>query len=179
IDKGIEKRPATIGFHTSACATELLELYLHKKNLIYENSRTEQIEVVLKTFLQLKERMIEELKEVGDLLAVKIGNLEEWDLKESILREGIILFGQSNATRMQKYLLFSLTLSKEPKKRIFVIRKLFGRMEKEYHEQGIVQKNKGKILSPRIFIVPAIALKEITQFLAEEKVQYEFEEIWK
>lgn len=26
---GIEKRPATIGFHTSACSIDLLELYLH------------------------------------------------------------------------------------------------------------------------------------------------------
>ncbi|MBI5002837.1 hypothetical protein HZC31_05600 [Candidatus Woesearchaeota archaeon] len=119
IDKGIEKRPATIGFHTSACSTELLELYLHKKNiittgktvkhnwferpkaeqkikplierkldvdfpskkdiydliyrieenrdnLIYGNSKTEQIELVLKTFMQLKERMIKELKELGE-----------------------------------------------------------------------------------------------------------------
>ncbi len=31
---GIEKRPATIGFHTVACAVEMLELYLHKKSLI-------------------------------------------------------------------------------------------------------------------------------------------------
>lgn len=121
IDKGIEKRPATIGFHTSACSAELLELYLHKKNLIstgktikhnwferpktgqkikplierklavnfpfkediydlmyrieenrdnliYGNSKTEQIEGILKTFLQLKERMIEELKNVGETL---------------------------------------------------------------------------------------------------------------
>ncbi|MBI4919223.1 hypothetical protein HY837_04785 [archaeon] len=28
---GIERRPATIGFHTSACAIDFLELYLHKK----------------------------------------------------------------------------------------------------------------------------------------------------
>ncbi len=34
IDDGVENKPATIGFHTSACATELLEFYLHKKNLI-------------------------------------------------------------------------------------------------------------------------------------------------
>ncbi|MEK6845845.1 MAG: hypothetical protein AABY26_03745 [Nanoarchaeota archaeon] len=27
---GIESRPATIGFHTSACAIDLLETYLHK-----------------------------------------------------------------------------------------------------------------------------------------------------
>ncbi len=34
IKKGIEKRQRTIGFHTSAAASDLLEIYLHKKNLI-------------------------------------------------------------------------------------------------------------------------------------------------
>lgn len=34
IDEGIENKPITIGFHTSACAVEILELYLHKLNLI-------------------------------------------------------------------------------------------------------------------------------------------------
>ena len=31
---GIEQRPATIGFHTSACAVDLLELFLHKTGKI-------------------------------------------------------------------------------------------------------------------------------------------------
>jgi len=34
IDSGIEKKPITIGFHSSACASELLELYLHILNKI-------------------------------------------------------------------------------------------------------------------------------------------------
>ncbi len=34
VNIGIEKRPITIGFHTSACAAELLEMYLHIANLI-------------------------------------------------------------------------------------------------------------------------------------------------
>lgn len=34
IDIGIEKRPATIGFHTVTCVVEMLEMYLHKKELI-------------------------------------------------------------------------------------------------------------------------------------------------
>lgn len=34
IDEGIENKPITLGFHTSACAIELLEAYLHKLNLI-------------------------------------------------------------------------------------------------------------------------------------------------
>ncbi len=120
-----------------------------------------------------------ELKGIVNLLSVKVGKLEEWDLKESIEREGIILFSQSIGTKMQKYLLFSFVPSKKQKERIRVIRKLFGRTEKEYQEQGLVQKYNGKIISPRVFIVPALALKEITQFLAAEKVHYEFEEIWK
>ncbi|MBI5072978.1 nucleotidyltransferase domain-containing protein [Candidatus Woesearchaeota archaeon] len=120
-----------------------------------------------------------ELKGIVNPLAIKVGTLEEWDLRESIEREGIILFGQSSATKMQKYLLFSLIHPQAPKKRIYIIRTLFGRMEKEYSDQGLVQKYNGKILSPRIFIVPVLALKGITQFLAEEKVEYEIEEIWK
>ncbi|MBI2145847.1 hypothetical protein HYU22_00730 [Candidatus Woesearchaeota archaeon] len=31
---GIDSRPATIGFHTSACAIDLVELYLHKTGKI-------------------------------------------------------------------------------------------------------------------------------------------------
>ncbi len=31
---GLESRPATIGFHSSACAIDLLELYLHKTGKI-------------------------------------------------------------------------------------------------------------------------------------------------
>lgn len=31
---GLEQRPATIGFHASACAIDLLELYLHKADKI-------------------------------------------------------------------------------------------------------------------------------------------------
>jgi len=34
LDLGIEKRPITIGLHTSLCSTELLELYLHLENKI-------------------------------------------------------------------------------------------------------------------------------------------------
>ena len=34
INQGIDKKPITIGFHCSACAIELLELYLHKTNKI-------------------------------------------------------------------------------------------------------------------------------------------------
>lgn len=34
IEEGIEKKPATLGFHCSACSIQLLELYLHILNNI-------------------------------------------------------------------------------------------------------------------------------------------------
>ena len=34
INTGRDERPITIGFHTITCATEMLEMYLHLKNLI-------------------------------------------------------------------------------------------------------------------------------------------------
>lgn len=34
IDDGFENKPITIGMHTSLCAVELLEMHLHKLNLI-------------------------------------------------------------------------------------------------------------------------------------------------
>ncbi|MBI2971986.1 MAG: hypothetical protein HYY37_06200 [Candidatus Aenigmarchaeota archaeon] len=39
VNIGIENKPATVGFHTSACAAELLELYLHLANLISSGKR--------------------------------------------------------------------------------------------------------------------------------------------
>lgn len=35
IDAGIEKKPITIGFHCSACAIQLLELYLHLQQKLH------------------------------------------------------------------------------------------------------------------------------------------------
>lgn len=34
VNIGIEKRPVTVGFHTSSCAMEMIEMYLHLSNLI-------------------------------------------------------------------------------------------------------------------------------------------------
>ena len=116
---GIEKKPVTIGLHTSACAIELLEAYLHKEgkipagkvikhdwfkrplpeqkieplaerklkadfqdkeivyeliyaiednraNLVYGRATKEQIEIVLKAFMQLKQMLIDKIGGVNE-----------------------------------------------------------------------------------------------------------------
>lgn len=109
--------------------------------------------------------------------SLKFGPLEEWKLKNSIEREGIALYASVIAPDLKKYLLFTIRPIKPLKKRIRVVRKLFGR--EGYQEKGMVGTYHGKILDPRTFIVSADGLKEITYYLAKEKVEFRFEEIWK
>lgn len=39
----IEKRPVTVGFHTSSCAIEMLEMYLHLANLISTGKKVNHV----------------------------------------------------------------------------------------------------------------------------------------
>src|SRR3989344_3858375 len=43
VNIGIEQRPATIGFHASACAMEMLETYLHLANLISTGKKVNHV----------------------------------------------------------------------------------------------------------------------------------------
>lgn len=43
VNIGIGKRPVTVGFHTSACAMEMLEVYLHLANLISTGKKVNHI----------------------------------------------------------------------------------------------------------------------------------------
>lgn len=43
VNTGIDKRPVTVGFHSSACAVEMLEMYLHLSNLISTGKKINHI----------------------------------------------------------------------------------------------------------------------------------------
>ena len=43
VNIGLEKRPVTVGFHTSACAAEMLEMYLHLANLISTGKKVNHV----------------------------------------------------------------------------------------------------------------------------------------
>lgn len=120
-----------------------------------------------------------EYKGITNKINTKIGDVNEWQLKKSIEREAITLFSQTSASNLTKYLLFTIEPIKQTKKRIFISRKLFGRKEKNYSDKGMTDKYAGKILSPRVFIIPSESLQELTSFLAKQKVMFSFEEIWK
>ncbi len=142
----------------------------------FEQETSKKVERALKRFTLLEQKKWN-LKGISNPLNVKVGVLKEWELQESVEKEGIVLYSPSVGSNLKKYFLFTLPALTPLKKRIKVIRMLFGR--KEYQVPGLVLKYHGKILDPRCFLISREGLKEVSSFLAREKVNFAFEEIWK
>ena len=118
------------------------------------------------------------LKGIKNKISLKVGFLDEWKLKSSIEKEGIILYSLTPTANLKKYLLFYIEPIISAKKRARIIRKLFGRKEKQYTATGIVHEFGGKILSPRVFLVPSTKMNEIATLLSREKANFKIEEVW-
>lgn len=119
-----------------------------------------------------------ELMGVDNEIKVIVGELDEWELKESVQKNGIVFFG-CPAQSIRRYFLVVFEPIKEVRRRNKVIRKLFGRKEKHYVAKGLISELKGEQISERIFIVPAEEIRKILSVFSKEKVNYKLEEIWK
>ena len=98
---GLELRPATIGFHTSACAIDLVELYLHKTGKIPIGMQVKHSWFKRPTpgqkILPLAERHLPaEFTSKKEIIELRIKNLERQegklrekadDIQKSIMRE--------------------------------------------------------------------------------------------
>lgn len=100
-----------------------------------------------------------------------VGNIEKFDLKESISAEGIIFYGPPLGLKPNKAL-FVITPPKSKAKYMKVRRELFGRKEKKYHGRGLIKSSGGKELTSRVFVVPKTKQKKVLDFLRKEKVKY-------
>ncbi len=97
--------------------------------------------------------------------------------QKTIEREGILLFSPTPTAALTKVFLVNFEAVKPLAKRARVTRKLFGRKEKEYKEEGLVKKH-GEQIDTRTFIIRAENLGEITSLLAKEKVKFSIREVW-
>ncbi len=125
-----------------------------------------------------------ELKGVTQEISLKVGNLNEWDLKRSIISHGILLYGRVKQVpeEAEFYTLLQLSyknISQNQKLRFW--RKLFGHKqktgEKTYTSPGLLNKVKGKRIENGI-IVPAQNEKEMRDFLKKHKVPCTLHELW-
>lgn len=115
------------------------------------------------------------LKGIETVIKVKVGVLEKWALKRSIVSDGILLYGKyRELPKGKSYVLVSIEPVKDVTKRNRVMRKFFGRNGKE----GLIAKIKGKRLAPTVLIVPSQLVNEVFAVLKKEKVRYQLFELW-
>lgn len=120
------------------------------------------------------------LKGIKNDIKAKVGILDEWELKRSIISEGIVLYGKYKVMpkKLRQLTLFVFEPIKDISKRNRITRLLFGRTEKKYFSEGLIKKSNGKKISPRSFIIPPEYTPEISKLFSTEKISYKIFELW-
>lgn len=120
------------------------------------------------------------LRGIKNEIKIKVGILDEWELKRSIISEGIVLYGKykSMPEKVKHLTFFVFEPIKDITKRNKIVRALFGRKEKKYSSEGLIKKINGRRISTRIFAVPAEHASEIIKVFSKEKISYEIFEMW-
>ena len=143
-----------------------------------------EIKGILLLFLKSEIQKKWELKGLKHEISLKIGNLNEWTLKRSIITDGIILYGKFKEfpDKIEQYYLLELGFNKfKRSKKVALWRKLYGYKQKvsnkNYVTKGIVNEINGKRMEGCIFI-PVEKAKNILDYLHKEKIKYTIREIW-
>lgn len=125
------------------------------------------------------------LKGVKNPLSVKVGNLEKWKLRRSVISDGIILYGKFKEVPkdIKYYLLISLDFKElKRKKKVSVWRELYGYKQKvgsrTYVMKGLINNINGKKIDKGIIVVPTESKGKIIEFLKKYKIKYKINEIW-
>jgi len=152
---------------------------------VRENKKKqEEIEKIankeLSIFYKSKIYEIWNLKGIAKDIHLLVGDLNEWELKRSIISNGIVLYGpyKSIPDNTKALTQFVIQPIKSIALRNKVMRALFGRKEKKYAIEGIVTRYNGKKLSPLSFIIPSNHVQEIIRLLNKNKVRYILFDFW-
>ncbi len=115
-----------------------------------------------------------------------IGNIEDkrWSaLKNDLISEGIMLYGKYEELpkNLKHFMLFKYELSKEPKDKVKLIRKLFGyktiKNKRVYEQKGIVDEIGGRKIG-NIVLIPIKEASSFFEILNKNKIKSLIEEIW-
>lgn len=117
-------------------------------------------------------------------LSVQAGDLAAWDLRKSIIAEGILIYSTSipaikkgNNDLGKRITIFTVVLPKRKKDYIKFIRAIAGRNEKGYKDSGLLGEIKGERLGTNVFIVPTKSLYKVKALMDKFKVWYEMREV--
>ena len=138
------------------------------------------VDIELKKFYKSNIAETWKLKGIKNRINIHIGDLNKWKLKRSIISEGIVLYGKYHEIpeNLKSYTYFKIEPIKNIAKRNLILRKLFGRKEKNYSTKGAIREVNGKILSSLSFIISLEHSKKIISILNSNKIDYSFFEFW-
>ena len=138
-----------------------------------------ELKSLQKLFTTSKIQELWEQKGITNAITVKAGVLEQWELRGSLLAEGLLLQGKyAGKIAGEGQMLFSLPAIKNLAKRNRIMRALFGRKEKNFKKKGLVPERGGTKMSPTVFMVPLQFSPEIVGLLRKEKIDFQLREMW-
>ena len=112
-------------------------------------------------------------------ISIQVGNIKEWQLKISILSEGLLLYSKRlELEAAERKVLFVFQLPKDKKKYLHFIRRLYGRKEKGYREHGLIKEINGSKLSSNVIIIPKESQQKLVEILNKEKINHTMKEIF-
>lgn len=143
-----------------------------------EEKKEAAINAALQRFYQSKDYQKWRLLNFTYPLSIKVGKLDEWELKTSVLADGIILYSKEPLiSGAKRHVLITYTLPQKKTKYLSFVRALFGRNEKGYKDTGLVGACNAKRIATTVILVPKEHAEPIFTFLQKEKMEYSFMEI--
>lgn len=161
-------------------ATKKSDIDIFFNTSLNEKKTKKIIQNQLNRFYKSKIYEIFSLKGINNNFHIEVGNLQKWKLKRSIISDGIVLYGKYKAfpEKLKGFTFFNLKPIKNITKRNKIIRKIFGRTEKNHKKSGLIKSLHGKKLSPSSFLTPIEKSNDIINYLNSEKIDFSFFEIW-
>lgn len=124
-------------------------------------------------------------KGIKNSISLKIGNLEEYGLRRSIISSGVQLYGKFKQMpkNVQYYLLFILNFSRlKRNEKVRLWRKLYGYTQrvgkKRYNITGIFKDINANRIEKNVIMIPVENKEKIIGFLEKNKIDYKFYETW-
>ena len=134
-------------------------------------------------YASLKFQKYWKLLGVSNSISCKVGRLEEWELKNSLIANGIAIYSKyAGKPDGELYVLFLVEVKGLHKDKVRVWRKLYGYKQKvkdkTYVLPGLIERLGGKRLSPSAFSIPAARSYEMQDFLSKNSLTYQRIDIW-
>jgi len=150
---------------------------------ILDEKKTKLIErelrIIEKKFYNSKIFELWKQKGIKNEIKVKVGVLNKWKLKRSVISDGIVLYGKYKSEIKEKgFVMITFEPIKNVTKRNKVIRILFGRKELGYSKRGLIRKLEGKQIAPTVFYASLQFADQVLEILKKEKVNYKIFEFW-